>query len=55
MMDVSSVVDGTMALLGAGAGLIAGVCTLLGWSTTVSATPSADETAFPPNSLPKAA
>jgi hypothetical protein len=56
MMDMSSVVDGTLALLGAGAMLMTGICTLLGQSTTVSATPSAEWTdTFEPEPLPKAA
>ena len=56
MMDMSSVVDGTLALLGAGAVLMVGLCTLLSQSTTVSATPSADEIVdYKPEALPKAA
>jgi hypothetical protein len=56
MMDLSSVIDGTLTLLGAAAALMAGLCTILDQSTTVSTTPSVDETeSLEPDALPKAA
>jgi hypothetical protein len=56
MMDLSSVIDGTLTLLGAAAALMAGLCTILDQSTTVSDTPSVDETeSLEPDALPKAA
>jgi hypothetical protein len=55
MMDMSSVIDATLALLGAGVVLTVGLCMLLDQSTTVAATPSVDEIDDRCQALPKAA